>query len=123
MRIENLNLVPNAMIPCVMNIIAEYYPEDETVTIDTSEAASPFLEVIINDTSYIIGSTYDIDSYVTESTEDSFQDWCYTNRVTDEVLKYIDKDQWMSDNREDFESLFECEYLTTFEKYEVYERV
>lgn len=123
MRIENLNLVPNAMIPCVMNIIAEYYPEDETVTIDTSEEASPFLEVTINDTSYIIGSTYDIDSYVTESTEDSFQDWCYNNRVADEVLKYIDKDQWMSDNREDFESLFECEYLTTFEKYEVYERV
>lgn len=123
MKIENLNLVSSAMIPCVMNIIAEYYPEDETITIDTNEESTPFLEITINNTSYIIGNQYDIDNYITESTEDSFQDWCYNNRVTDEVLKYIDKDQWMSDNREDFESLFECEYLTTFEKYEVYERV
>lgn len=121
MKINNLNIVSENLIPCVMNIIAQYYNDAEEIELDITEDDPDYSVISINEDKYIIVLKRDALKIVNSCLDDDFEEWCIENRVSDSVRQYIDENSWRDDHMLDIEDILECEYLTEFDHYNVYQ--
>lgn len=121
MRINNLDLVSERLVPCVMNIIAKYYNDTEEIELDVPEDYPDYFVISINEDKYIIVSQYEESKIVDSYLDDDFEEWCAEYRVSESVRKYIDKSSWRDDHSVDIEDILECKYLTDFDRYNVYQ--
>lgn len=121
MKIYNLNIISENLVPCVMNIIAQYYNDTEEIELDVPEHDSDYFVISINEDKYIIISKYNESKIVDSCLDDDFEDWCTVNRVNSQVREYIDENSWRNDHMLDIEDILECEYLTNFDHYDVYQ--
>ena len=109
------------LVPCVMNLIAQYYNDVEEIELDVPENHSDYDVISINGDRYIIVSKYEESNLINSCLDDDFEDWCTENRVFDPVRKYINDELWREDHMLDIEDILEGEYLTEFDRYNVYQ--
>ena len=121
MKINNLDIISERLVPCVMNLIAQYYNDVEEIELDVSEDQSDYDVISINGDRYIIVPKYKESNLINSCLDDDFEDWCTENRVFDPVRKYINDELWREDHMLDIEDILEGEYLTEFDRYNVYQ--
>lgn len=122
-KIYNLNIISEEVVPCVMNIIARYYNNDniEEIILDVPEHNPDYFIISINEDKYIIVSKRDESKIINSCLDDDFEEWCTENRVNNQVRQYIDEDSWRNDYMLDIEDILKGEYLTEFDRYNVYQ--
>jgi hypothetical protein len=121
MKINNLDIISERLVPCVMNIIAQYYNDVEEIELDVPEDHSDYFVISINGDKYIIISKYEESSLINSCLDDDFDEWCTENRVYDPVRQYINDELWREDHMLDIEDILEGTYLTEFDRYNVYQ--
>ena len=121
MKINNLDIISERFIPCVMNIIAQYYNDIEEIELDVPEDHPDYFVISINGDKYIIVSRYEESKIVDSCLDDDFEEWCIENRISDSVRQYIDENSWREDHMLDIEDILEGTYLTDFDHYNVYQ--
>ena len=103
MKINNLDIISERLVPCVMNLIAQYYNNVEEIELDVPEDHSDYDVVSINEDRYIIVPKYKESEIINSYLDDDFEAWCIENRVYDPVRQYIDDELWREDHMLDIE--------------------
>lgn len=121
MKINNLDIISESILPCVMNLIAQYYNDTEEIELDVPESSSDYYVVSINGDRYIIVPKYKESEIINSYLDDDFDEWCTENHVYDPIRQYINDELWREDHMLDIEDILEGEYLTDFNSYNVYQ--